>query len=679
VGPVVLRVKLRYEDLDAMVQRFAPNIGKSGLFLPTKALQPIGTEVKFELRLANDTPVLVGLGRVKDARGPDPENPGAAYGISIALMRVSRDSRDVIIRMLERRRELGLPEVGVPLPDDIDVAREIRDSMASGPQVTPPPVVEQAAPKSRSAPVAAPIAELPPERQRTPRPRIEDLIGKATAATSNVAAPAMPELDEQVDVERALSRARALAGGDLDRELAALRETAAAPLGEISVEAASAELARQLGGRPIARRERSARAAGDSIPSLAAGAAPVRVVEAPQPEALPPLAVDTTPVPRIDPEEARDAAAEEFAAKTRAETEMAPSATLAAITDAAMDGGDGVSERAQSPSIVPREAYVLRRSEQFDSPYVEGENYRPQPANYGVEEPTSVPSGEEVAVPQSHPIVEEEDPDLAAFDAALEAARIHTGVSAPAPPAEDEEQEDEEAEAPLPPPVLDEFSSEMRPVDPYQGAQAYPVEEEEEEIEELDDMDVLAIEDDDEDDMISEATTNPPLPLPAPAPDDDFASRLDLGDDDERPEVDSYDERGAGYGAPRYGGGISFRPHDVGEDFDEPHRFSTPSAAQPRNLIRAPAEDLEQALSALDVDLDPSLRQQRRARVSPAPRVREESGPTNVREASGPTRVRDSSRPLPGLPVHRPSEEVPVVKRRAETDDGVMIDFDDDD
>ena len=64
-APVVLRIKLRYDDVETMVQRFAPNVGKSGLFLPTKSLQPIGTEIKFELRIANDTPVLVGLGRVK--------------------------------------------------------------------------------------------------------------------------------------------------------------------------------------------------------------------------------------------------------------------------------------------------------------------------------------------------------------------------------------------------------------------------------------------------------------------------------------------------------------------------------------------------------------------------------------------------------------------------------------
>ena len=72
-APIVLRIKLRYDDVEAMVQRFATNVGKSGLFLPTKSLQPIGAEIKFELRLADDTPALVGLGRVKAATPPDPD------------------------------------------------------------------------------------------------------------------------------------------------------------------------------------------------------------------------------------------------------------------------------------------------------------------------------------------------------------------------------------------------------------------------------------------------------------------------------------------------------------------------------------------------------------------------------------------------------------------------------
>src|SRR3954470_23661153 len=87
--PIVLRIKLRYDDVEAMVQRFATNVGKSGLFLPTKSIQPIGAEIKLELRLADDTPAVVGLGRVKLARSPDPANPRAAFGMAIELMRVT--------------------------------------------------------------------------------------------------------------------------------------------------------------------------------------------------------------------------------------------------------------------------------------------------------------------------------------------------------------------------------------------------------------------------------------------------------------------------------------------------------------------------------------------------------------------------------------------------------------
>src|SRR3954471_13167177 len=145
-APVVLRIKLRYDDVEAMVQRFAPNVGKSGLFLPTKSLQPVGAEVKFELRIADDTPVLVGLGRVKAAKAPDPAAPRAAFGMAIELMRVTRESREVILKMLERRRQMGLPELGIPMPADIDAARG--------------PAVDTNVKDTTSAPVPAPVPSI---------------------------------------------------------------------------------------------------------------------------------------------------------------------------------------------------------------------------------------------------------------------------------------------------------------------------------------------------------------------------------------------------------------------------------------------------------------------------------------------------------------------------------------
>jgi Tfp pilus assembly protein PilZ len=151
-GPVVLRIKLRYDDVDAMVTRFAPNVGKSGLFLPTKSLQPVGTEVKFELRIANDTPVLVGLGKVKAVREPNPNNPKAAFGMAIELMRVTREGREVIIRMIERRRAMGLADVAIPMPEDVEAAK--RADVDTQPRGDVGGIVRNAMPQMASAPVA---------------------------------------------------------------------------------------------------------------------------------------------------------------------------------------------------------------------------------------------------------------------------------------------------------------------------------------------------------------------------------------------------------------------------------------------------------------------------------------------------------------------------------------------
>ena len=316
-GPVVLRIKLRYDDVEALIERFASHVGRSGLFLPTRSLQPIGTEVKFELRLATDQAVLVGLGRVQSVKEPDPERPKAAHGIGVELMRVTREGRELILKLLARRKQLGLPEVGLPGAEDVDdarrmeaeagdaaaVPREAANRAASGPVVgeaASGPVVREAAsgpasgpvvreaggpasgpvavasaaaaaasssaftaPRRSTGPVTIPKAvaieplpaEAPRRRRRLVSEVIESASGPVRAAAKSVA---VSGLDEEVDVGRVLARARTLATGDLDQELELLRDQQAAPRREITIEAASAELARQLGGAAV-RKDKSQR------------------------------------------------------------------------------------------------------------------------------------------------------------------------------------------------------------------------------------------------------------------------------------------------------------------------------------------------------------------------------------------------------------------------------------
>ncbi|HET9993495.1 MAG TPA: hypothetical protein VFQ65_33390, partial [Kofleriaceae bacterium] len=460
--PVVLRIKLRYDDVDAMVQRFAPNVGKSGLFLPTRSLQPVGTEIKFELRLANDTPVLVGLGRVKAAKAPDPANPRATFGMAIELLRVTREGREVIIRMIERRRAMGLADVAIPMPEDLEAAKRadvdtapradaaaiVRDGMPgadSAPILATPPreatatVAEAPRPARRATttpeslltaprPLSGPLAVarsitdrpsapmLAPEPARAKRPRLADVIAKAGELSGSAfALEKVPELDEHVDVAKAMARARALAGAsDLDAELAALRESSAAPLAEISVEAASAELARQLGGAAIGKRMRG-QSAPISAPLTALGTAEVTTVPPPA-----------------------DDAPREFKRPATSSSEMDQLAAEAAASIAATRGAGVVAvERADEPPAMIEPAKPVEVHEQvtriaaIHEPLLAPEVPR-EPAT---EDAAPVRERRGTAPPA---MVVEEDPELMSFERALDAARVHTGVATSAAPDDDD-------------------------------------------------------------------------------------------------------------------------------------------------------------------------------------------------------------------------------------------------
>ncbi|HEY0250579.1 MAG TPA: hypothetical protein VGC41_03590, partial [Kofleriaceae bacterium] len=425
--PVVLRIKLRYDDVDAMVQRFAPNVGKNGLFLPTKSIQPVGTEIKFELRLSNDQPVLVGLGKVKAAKAPDPANPRAAFGLAIELMRVTREGREVIIRMIERRRALGLPDVAIPMPEDVEASK--RSDVETQPRVeiaaiskeperdsspilegTPPPKSPAKAKpvpagdptktnpgvSSFTAPRAAVTKEqvrptapsLPPEPLRAKRPRLADVIASAGPGAM---AKEPPELDGQVDLERAMARARVLAGGDLDAELADLRESSAAPLAEISIEAASAELAQKLGGASVSRRNRM------PVPALGTSEMPAA---APVEEVPPPVAL--------------------FGMSSLIENNARESTVIGEV-----------------PLVRPEDAPVPAPVAPVEDRVVEGIVERVEALAVAQEDiaPVAEPPEAEAAVAEQEP----EDPDLGSFGRELDAARMHTGATQAAPELDDDD------------------------------------------------------------------------------------------------------------------------------------------------------------------------------------------------------------------------------------------------
>ncbi len=794
-SPVVLRIKLRYDDVESMVQRFAPNVGKSGLFLPTQSLQPVGAEVKFELRITDDTPVLVGLGRVKAAKAPDPAAPRAAFGMAIELMRVTRESREVILRMLDRRRQLGLAEVGIPMPADIDAARraEVLDTgvkdTASASVPAPQPVLDTApsealltAPRRQSGPIAVAklmvVEALAPEPPRRKRPAVHEVIESASGPIVSVVS--VPGLDDDVDVGAVLARARTLAGGNLDAELEALREIAAAPL-EISIEAASAELARQLGGKAVSKKARSARWAtppstvsapivAKAVDDPAANRAPVTTTALDESSAVrgaePRRSGTTSPPPASAPE----AGAASLEPELAREAGFTPSGEISLDTEPATPALDTVL--APPPAIAPAfiededsmPVHIPPVATRSSAPLIDDDV---DPEAFEDREPSAVEVEPEQISDEIHQLGEDDFEEvehtqigeMPPAEVAAPAFGSEPAVEAELERSLDQQLADAEAEA-----DADDLGISGVYAAPPQAQVVDDVPEETdgeepEDIDEIDDFEILAEADAEDADLLAahgeadagdiapEAHVPDLEPRPSQA---DFVSRLELSDEFEAaPEAGQpLFERGASFsdldrhlGAledaveppihPAFHAGPVGNPDDLDADsqytiagdlpppeavFDAPHTgfgghrayeddedeidphfprphsfdesdvFVTP--APPRRdplppgpfAQRPPAKvgppvgsaddgyDLEHALEALDVDLDELAVPQDRPSAEPLPRAPAVKPRTRAPTVRPPSQQRAASRSSGSI----------KVPPRPSTDDGVLIQFDDD-
>jgi uncharacterized protein (TIGR02266 family) len=95
-----VRIRLRHSDLDAFVEKFAPNVTRGGVFLATRHPQPVGALVAFEIQLAGGAVVLSGQGRVMWVREWNPAEPGRPHGIGVQFVQVDDATRPILARIL---------------------------------------------------------------------------------------------------------------------------------------------------------------------------------------------------------------------------------------------------------------------------------------------------------------------------------------------------------------------------------------------------------------------------------------------------------------------------------------------------------------------------------------------------------------------------------------------------
>jgi uncharacterized protein (TIGR02266 family) len=99
----LVRVRLKYPDVETLVERFSPNVTRGGIFLASRDPRPVGALLRFEVSLLSGTPVLAGEGKVTWVKPFDPAAPSRPHGMGVSFTRIDPSCTEMFRRLVEQR------------------------------------------------------------------------------------------------------------------------------------------------------------------------------------------------------------------------------------------------------------------------------------------------------------------------------------------------------------------------------------------------------------------------------------------------------------------------------------------------------------------------------------------------------------------------------------------------
>src|SRR5262249_35241040 len=98
----VLTMTVRYKSVtvDEFIEHHSHDVSRGGIFIKTPSPFLPGTLLKFEIRIADDKPMLQGVGRVVWKREPAGAGPDKPAGMGVKFIKVDEASRALINRLV---------------------------------------------------------------------------------------------------------------------------------------------------------------------------------------------------------------------------------------------------------------------------------------------------------------------------------------------------------------------------------------------------------------------------------------------------------------------------------------------------------------------------------------------------------------------------------------------------
>lgn len=101
-APISIKVRFKSATLDEFIEQYSLDISRGGIFIKAPKPMAVGTLLKFEFRLKDDSRLIHGVGRVVWNRDED-SSSGKPPGMGIKFIKMDPESRALVEQMVARR------------------------------------------------------------------------------------------------------------------------------------------------------------------------------------------------------------------------------------------------------------------------------------------------------------------------------------------------------------------------------------------------------------------------------------------------------------------------------------------------------------------------------------------------------------------------------------------------
>ena len=99
-APISLKVRFKSATLDEFMEHYSHDISRGGIFIKSKNPMSVGTLLKFEFQLKDESRVIHGVGRVVWQREATDDHPP---GMGIKFIKMDPESRSLVDETVQRR------------------------------------------------------------------------------------------------------------------------------------------------------------------------------------------------------------------------------------------------------------------------------------------------------------------------------------------------------------------------------------------------------------------------------------------------------------------------------------------------------------------------------------------------------------------------------------------------